>query len=91
MDAMLPKHWSGVQVCFLLFGITILMIGHLSMGLMAAKIELYYLDRGVLEANLGPLEELYKTRKTNAEKNGIVKKISFEELEVIGLLGTGQF
>ncbi|CAM6121132.1 unnamed protein product [Calypogeia fissa] len=57
----------------------------------SAKIELYYLDRGVLEANLGPLEELYETRKANAEKNGIVKKISFEELEVMGLLGTGLF
>jgi hypothetical protein len=52
---------------------------------------LYYLDRAVLEANLGPLRELYETRKADAEKKGIVRKIAFEELEVIGLLGTGQY
>lgn len=54
-----------------------------------AGAELYYLDRAVVEANLGPLKELYEIRKRENEKCGIVKQITFEELQEIGLLGTG--
>jgi hypothetical protein len=50
---------------------------------------LYYLDREVLEANLGLLKELNETRRREDEKRGIVKNITFEELEEIGVLGTG--
>ncbi|BFI23367.1 hypothetical protein MPTK2_1g01440 [Marchantia polymorpha subsp. ruderalis] len=54
-------------------------------------VELYYLDRAVLETNLGPLSELNETRKKDFEKKGIMKQITFDELEEIGLLGTGLF
>jgi hypothetical protein len=50
---------------------------------------LYYLDREVLEANLGLLKELNETRRCEDEKRGIVKNITFEELEEIGVLGAG--
>ncbi|CAK9879264.1 unnamed protein product [Sphagnum jensenii] len=55
------------------------------------RAELYYLDREVLEANLGPLKELNETRRREDEKRGIVKNITFEELEEIGVLGAGLF
>ncbi|KAG6541701.1 hypothetical protein Mapa_016966 [Marchantia paleacea] len=54
-------------------------------------VELYYLDRAVLETNLGPLSELNEIRKKDFEKKGIMKQITFDELEEIGLLGTGLF
>jgi hypothetical protein len=53
-------------------------------------VELYYLDRAVLEANLGPLEEVREQRRKEDELKGIVKAIKLEELEEIGLLGTGE-
>lgn len=57
--------------------------------MMVAGAELVYLDRAVLETNFGPLEELAEQRRKENELKGIVKTIVFEELEVIGLLGTG--
>ncbi|CAM6064679.1 unnamed protein product [Sphagnum tenellum] len=53
--------------------------------------ELYYLDRAVIEANLGPLRDLNETRQQENDKRGIVKSITFEELYEIGILGTGLF
>jgi hypothetical protein len=54
-----------------------------------AGAELYYLDRAVIEANLGPLRDLNETRQQENDKRGIVKSITFEELYEIGILGTG--
>jgi hypothetical protein len=47
------------------------------------------LDRAVVEANLGSLVELNELRRHEAEKRGLVKSITFGELQEIGLLGTG--
>ncbi|KAH9556241.1 hypothetical protein CY35_07G016400 [Sphagnum magellanicum] len=60
-------------------------------GPLSLRAELYYLDREVLEANLGPLKELNEARRREDEKRGIVKNITFEELEEIGVLGAGLF
>lgn len=51
--------------------------------------ELFYLDRAVVEAQLGSLIELTEIRRREAEKRGLVKSITFAELQEIGLLGTG--
>jgi len=51
--------------------------------------ELFYLDRAVVEAQLGSLQELNEIRRREAEKRGLVKSINFSELQEIGLLGTG--
>lgn len=51
--------------------------------------ELFYLDRAVVEAQLGSLIELIEIRRREAEKRGLVKSITFAELQEIGLLGTG--
>ncbi|KAJ7523712.1 hypothetical protein O6H91_18G059600 [Diphasiastrum complanatum] len=53
--------------------------------------ELFYLDRAVLEANLGPLQEIIELRRQENEKRGIVKTIALEDLHEIGLLGIGLF
>ncbi len=45
----------------------------------------------MLEANLGLLKELNETRRREDEKRGIVKNITFEELEEIGILGAGYY
>ncbi|KAL2650296.1 hypothetical protein R1flu_018424 [Riccia fluitans] len=55
------------------------------------SVELYYLDRAVLETNIGPLQELNETRRKETERKGIMKQITFHELEDMGLLGTGLF
>ena len=47
------------------------------------------MDRAVVEANLGSLVELNELRRHEAEKRGLVKSITFGELQEIGLLGTG--
>jgi len=51
--------------------------------------ELFYLDRAVVEAQLGSLQELNEIRRREAEKRGLVQSITFAELQEIGLLGTG--
>lgn len=53
--------------------------------------ELFYLDRAVVEAQLGSLQELNEIRRREAEKRGLVKSITFAELQEIGLLGTGYY
>ncbi|KAL3701970.1 hypothetical protein R1sor_019992 [Riccia sorocarpa] len=55
------------------------------------SVELYYLDRAVLETNIGPLHELNETRRKEVERKGIMKQITFNELDDMGLLGTGLF
>lgn len=54
-------------------------------------VELLYLDRAVFEANFGSLEELNEERKRENERKGIVRTVRFEDLEIVGLLGTGLF
>ncbi|XP_073394573.1 uncharacterized protein [Physcomitrium patens] len=58
---------------------------------MTGGAELFYLDRAVVEAQLGSLMELNEIRKREIEMRGLVKSITFAELQEIGLLGTGLF
>ena len=43
----------------------------------------------MVEAQLGSLIELNEIRRREVEKRGLVKSITFAELQEIGLLGTG--